>query len=84
MMTRSDRIRAHIYGRRMTYKRESWMHWHMEVTDGKKIVHADDCRDLARLHDEATQSVASFRTLARQGHKFRSWRELVDEAGGNL
>ena len=59
---------------------KSWLHWHMDITDGTKIIHRDDCRDLAKLHDEATRLVESYRLLVVAGHEFKSWDQLVDEA----
>lgn len=91
-MTKPHAIRAEIYSRRKSavFKRqgchtrkESWLHWHMKVTDGEKVLIADDCRDLATLHETATRHVAAFRHLAALGHKFRSWGDLVDEAASN-
>lgn len=93
---RPERIRARITPRRIRDQKAryqhgswiigirlqstSWVHWHMEITDGKKVIHRDDCRDLAKLHEEATRLVESYRLLVVAGHKFKSWDQLVDEA----
>lgn len=90
-MPNPNAIRAEIYGRRMTARikrrgwarNESWMHWHLIVTAGKKVLVTDDCRDLAMLHETATRHVFAFRHLASIGHKFRSWGELLDDAERN-
>ena len=84
-----NNIRAAITGRRLTIyparhngwrTKESWMHWHMKISDGVNVILADDCRDLASLHTSATRNVAEFRNLAAAGHEFTPWSVLVDEA----
>ena len=82
-------IRARIVGRRMTYRPtrngrplpvRSWMHWHLSITDGEKVINTDDCRDLADLHEDAVHRVHEYRIRALAGHEFKPWSQLVAEA----
>ena len=84
-------MRARIYGRRTNWKPRpgirrrptQWLHWYASVTDPAtgRIVWADDCRDLAKLADAARGVAHAFTVCAVLGQTFRSWADILDEAG---
>jgi hypothetical protein len=61
-------------------RRVTYLHWYLSVTDGKRILYADNCRDVSKLYAQAEQQVFAFRTLHANGMKFPSWAELVEQA----
>lgn len=56
--------------------------WHCVVQQGDRVLLADNCSTYGPMADEALEAVAAFRRVAHAGQKFKSWRKLLDEAGG--
>jgi len=74
-------MRARIVGRRSRAQR-SWIQWHASLTDPAtgRVVWADDCRDLARIADDAREVAHAFTRCAELGQTFRPWSDICDEA----
>lgn len=77
-------IRARITSRRFYHrfagrKFGSWVHWYLHIYADDMLINADDCRDLAKLHESATRRVAAFRIVAQTGQRFAPWSQLKAE-----
>lgn len=88
-MTKPEKIRARIWAqpiRRRTCRvcgrppRKVEVHWYMQITDGKKVIGADDCRDFGKLLKQTLRAVEEFRIGARRGAEYPDWYRLVEKA----